>query len=52
MIPFTQFLLSVIPAFGMVAGSPIVSLDYGNFQGFSSAFKTESFLGMPFAQPP
>lgn len=29
-----------------------MTLDYGIFQGFSSAFSTESFLGVPFAQPP
>jgi len=33
-------------------GSPLVTLDYGTFQGFGSAFSTESFLGVPFAQPP
>ncbi|KIJ11923.1 hypothetical protein PAXINDRAFT_118603 [Paxillus involutus ATCC 200175] len=31
---------------------PIVDLNYGSFQGFSSANSTESFLGIPFAQPP
>lgn len=31
---------------------PIVSLDYGTFEGIASAHTTESFLGMPFAQPP
>jgi len=44
-----QLLLSVITA---SADSPIVTLDYGSFQGFCSAFGTESFLGIPFAQPP
>ncbi|KAF9234829.1 Alpha/Beta hydrolase protein [Melanogaster broomeanus] len=29
-----------------------VDLSYGSFQGFSSANSTESFLGIPFAQPP
>ena len=33
-------------------GAPIVTLDYGAFQGFNSAANTESFLGVPFAQPP
>ncbi|KAG6337021.1 hypothetical protein ID866_2081 [Astraeus odoratus] len=32
--------------------SPLVTFDYGSFQGFASAFNTESFLGVPFAQPP
>ncbi|KAN0094321.1 Alpha/Beta hydrolase fold [Tylopilus felleus] len=32
--------------------APWVTLDYGAFQGFYSAGDTESFLGMPFAQPP
>ncbi|KAH7915897.1 Alpha/Beta hydrolase protein [Hygrophoropsis aurantiaca] len=32
--------------------APTVSLDYGTFQGFSSVSATESFLGIPFAQPP
>ncbi|KAH7928880.1 alpha/beta-hydrolase [Leucogyrophana mollusca] len=32
--------------------APVVSLDYGSFQGFSSVSATESFLGIPFAQPP
>ncbi|KAF8550231.1 alpha/beta-hydrolase [Imleria badia] len=32
--------------------APLVTLDYGAFQGFDSAGDTESFLGMPFAQPP
>ena len=32
--------------------APLVTLDYGAFQGFDSAGATESFLGMPFAQPP
>ncbi|EGO01172.1 hypothetical protein SERLA73DRAFT_159669 [Serpula lacrymans var. lacrymans S7.3] len=31
---------------------PTVTLDYGSFQGFSSVPGTESFLGMPYAQPP
>ncbi|KIJ66167.1 hypothetical protein HYDPIDRAFT_87569 [Hydnomerulius pinastri MD-312] len=31
---------------------PTVDLSYGSFQGFSSANSTESFLGIPFAQPP
>ncbi|KAF8558698.1 alpha/beta-hydrolase [Imleria badia] len=33
-------------------GELVVTLDYGSFQGFDSAFGTESFLGVPFAQPP
>ena len=33
-------------------GALLVPLDYGTFQGFKSAGNTESFLGMPFAQPP
>ncbi|KAF9238913.1 Alpha/Beta hydrolase protein [Melanogaster broomeanus] len=33
-------------------GGPLVVLDYGTFQGFDSAGNTESFLGVPFAQPP
>ncbi|KAF8128655.1 Alpha/Beta hydrolase protein [Boletus edulis] len=33
-------------------GAPLVTLDYGAFQGFDSAGGTESFLGVPFAQPP
>ncbi|KAF8452562.1 Alpha/Beta hydrolase protein [Boletus edulis BED1] len=33
-------------------GAPLVTLDYGAFQGFGSAGGTESFLGVPFAQPP
>ncbi|KIK97314.1 hypothetical protein PAXRUDRAFT_766008 [Paxillus rubicundulus Ve08.2h10] len=33
-------------------GTPLVALDYGTFQGFNSAENTESFLGVPFAQPP
>ncbi|KAH0831215.1 Alpha/Beta hydrolase protein [Lanmaoa asiatica] len=32
--------------------APSVTLDYGTFQGFDSAGNTESFLGVPFAQPP
>ncbi|KAF8836991.1 alpha/beta-hydrolase [Paxillus ammoniavirescens] len=32
--------------------TPLVTLDYGTFQGFNSAENTESFLGVPFAQPP
>ncbi|KAH7883016.1 Alpha/Beta hydrolase protein [Phlebopus sp. FC_14] len=32
--------------------APLVTLDYGTFQGFDSAANTESFLGVPFAQPP
>lgn len=35
-----------------LALAPFVSLDYGAFQGFDSATGTESFLGVPFAQPP
>ncbi|KIJ63557.1 hypothetical protein HYDPIDRAFT_113009 [Hydnomerulius pinastri MD-312] len=31
---------------------PLVTLDYGSFQGFDSVGSTESFLGVPFAQPP
>ena len=31
---------------------PIVDLSYASFQGFSSANSTESFLGIPYAQPP
>ena len=46
-----QFVLSVIAASDS-GGSPIVTLDYGSFQGFCSALSTESFLGIPFAQPP
>ncbi|KAF8129906.1 Alpha/Beta hydrolase protein [Boletus edulis] len=34
------------------AGAPVVTLDYGTFQGFNSAGDTESYLGLPFAQPP
>ncbi|EIW78572.1 sterol esterase [Coniophora puteana RWD-64-598 SS2] len=33
-------------------GPPTVSLDYATFQGFSSVQDTESFYGIPFAQPP
>lgn len=47
-----QFALFALSAFGSVAGSPTATLDYGTFQGFCSAFDTESFLGIPFAQPP
>ncbi|KAN0094638.1 Alpha/Beta hydrolase fold [Tylopilus felleus] len=32
--------------------TPVVTLDYGSFQGFTSAGSTESFLGIPFAQSP
>ena len=49
-VPALQFALSVIAASD--SGSPIVTLDYGSFQGFCSASSTESFLGIPFAQPP
>lgn len=55
---FTALTLSLIPAYTAAAAhlakrdSPLVTLDYGSFQGFSSAFSTESFLGVPFAQPP
>ncbi|KAH9947437.1 Alpha/Beta hydrolase protein [Amylocystis lapponica] len=34
------------------SSDPTVSLSYGTFQGFSSAYDTESFLGIPYAQPP
>ncbi|KAF8431311.1 Alpha/Beta hydrolase protein [Boletus edulis BED1] len=36
------------------ADAPVVrvTLDYGTFQGFNSAGDTESYLGLPFAQPP
>ncbi|KIM54010.1 hypothetical protein SCLCIDRAFT_137679 [Scleroderma citrinum Foug A] len=47
-----QFVLSVIAASDSNTNLPIVTLDYGRFQGFCSAFSTESFLGIPFAQPP
>ncbi|OCH92071.1 alpha/beta-hydrolase [Obba rivulosa] len=33
-------------------GSPIVALDHGIFEGFASTYDTDSFLGIPFAQPP
>lgn len=53
---FTALTLSLIPAYTAAhlakRDSPLVTLDYGSFQGFSSAFSTESFLGVPFAQPP
>ncbi|KIM54024.1 hypothetical protein SCLCIDRAFT_1222315 [Scleroderma citrinum Foug A] len=49
-VPALQFALSVIAASD--SGSPIVTLDYGSFQGFCSASSTVSFLGIPFAQPP
>ncbi|KAL4072141.1 Alpha/Beta hydrolase protein [Scleroderma citrinum] len=50
------FIASVVAAPNSIhlskRGSPLVALDYGSFEGFSSAFSTESFLGVPFAQPP
>lgn len=47
------FLIPVIATSGLAKrDSPLVTLDYGSFQGFSSAFSTESFLGVPFAEPP
>ena len=48
----TAFIISVLPVFNPATISPVVTLDYGSFQGFYSAFNTESFLGVPFAQPP
>ncbi|KIM54022.1 hypothetical protein SCLCIDRAFT_137622 [Scleroderma citrinum Foug A] len=48
-----QFARSAIAASdSAVTSSPIATLDYGSFQGFCSALSTESFLGIPFAQPP
>ncbi|KIM54027.1 hypothetical protein SCLCIDRAFT_31424 [Scleroderma citrinum Foug A] len=47
-----QFALSVIAASDSVTSPPIVTLDYGSFQGFCSPLSTDSFLGIPFAQPP
>ena len=32
--------------------APLITLNYGTLQGFSSTADTESFLGIPFAQPP
>lgn len=47
------FLIPVIATSGLAKrDSPLVTLDYGSFQGFGSAFSTESFLGVPFAEPP
>ncbi|KAF9224875.1 alpha/beta-hydrolase [Gyrodon lividus] len=40
------------PSFIQNCGAPLVTLDYGTFQGFDSPGNTESFLGVPFAEPP
>ncbi|KAI6026036.1 Alpha/Beta hydrolase protein [Pisolithus marmoratus] len=55
LVYLTTLVLSIIPAIATHVAkrdSPLVALDYGSFRGFSSAFSTESFLGVPFAQPP
>ncbi|KAJ6537898.1 carotenoid ester lipase [Mycena capillaripes] len=39
-------------ALGVVVAAPTVTLDAGVFTGKFTSSKTESFLGIPFAQPP
>jgi len=41
-----------IPLSRRQSAGPIIDLSYGSFQGFSSANSTETFLGIPYAQPP
>ncbi|KAK6992566.1 carboxylic ester hydrolase [Favolaschia claudopus] len=37
---------------GVVAAAPTIKLDSGTFVGTASSSNTQSFLGIPFAQPP
>ncbi|KAF8550232.1 alpha/beta-hydrolase [Imleria badia] len=63
MVLIRCFTPSVLHVFAFIASAlavptsrsiaaPLVTLDYGAFRGFNSAGDTESFLGIPFAQPP
>jgi hypothetical protein len=51
-VAILALLLQARAAVGAVLAAPTVKLDAGTFTGTVASPNTQSFLGIPFAQPP